>query len=145
MIDSDNSGDSEVENDGEVNIEVHSDEDISNGSDDEDHEQTLHEEQNDMQTVCSADGSTWKFHVANRHLAGRLPAHNVFRQTPGPTNFARRNVLEDSPLSVFSVFVNESMLRSIRTNTEAEARRRLGNETVTVTGTLSHEMDTVTG
>lgn len=141
MIDSDNSGDSEVESDDEVNIEVHSDEDISNGSDDE-AQLTLHEEQNNVQTVCSPDGSTWKFHVANRHLAGRLPAHNVFRQTPGPTNFARRNVLEDSPLSAFSIFVNESMLRSIRTNTEAEARRRLRNETWTLS---LGELDTFLG
>ena len=55
-----------------------------------------------------------------------------FVRRPGPTNYARQNVVENSPLSAFSDFINESMLRSIRTNTEAEARRRLGNETWTL-------------
>lgn len=132
MIDSDDSGDSDVEiSDEDVNIEVLSDENVSSGTDDED-QQTLHEEQNDQQTVRSPDGSTWKFHAPNRSLAGRLPAHNVFRQTPGPTNFARRNVTPNSPLSAFSLFINEPMLRSIQKNTEAEARRRLGNESWTL-------------
>lgn len=45
-----------------------------------------------------------EFHLAYRRLAGRF----VFRQTPGPTYFARQKVVEGSPLSAFSVFTNES-------------------------------------
>ncbi|XP_073506855.1 uncharacterized protein [Phyllobates terribilis] len=49
--------------------------------------------------LVSADGIQWKPVEIGEHLPGRRDSQNILREAPGPTGYARRNIIIDSPLS----------------------------------------------
>ncbi|XP_073524943.1 uncharacterized protein [Phyllobates terribilis] len=50
--------------------------------------------------LVSADGIQWKPVEIGEHLPGRRDSQNILREAPGPTGYARRNIIIDSPLSI---------------------------------------------
>ncbi|XP_077137294.1 uncharacterized protein LOC143800142 [Ranitomeya variabilis] len=52
--------------------------------------------------LVSADGIQWKPVEIGQHLPGRRDSQNILREAPGPTGYARRNIIIDSPLNVYS-------------------------------------------
>ncbi|KAM4044377.1 uncharacterized protein ACNLHF_008365 isoform 1-T1 [Anomaloglossus baeobatrachus] len=49
--------------------------------------------------LVSADGIQWKPLEIGENLPGRREKQNILREAPGPTGYARRNIISDSPLS----------------------------------------------
>ena len=45
---------------------------------------------------------------------GRFPYENVFTPKPGPTAYSCRQVMKESPLSAFQLFIHETILRLIQ-------------------------------
>jgi hypothetical protein len=135
ILDSDQSdGNSidEIEESANESVAAQSDnESVSEESDDTDVEDNPGDQVME-ETVRSANGTTWKIGVAGHHMRGRLAAQNIFRQNPGPTYFSQQRVIQGSPLSAFSLFMDEPMLRAIQRNTEIEAHRVLNNNTWTL-------------
>lgn len=83
-------------------------EESSESSDDEDQEGTIIDE---SQILLSRAGIEWK-NVTGQLDSGSAPAVNVFRARPGPTPNARNRVV--SPLTAFTLFMDQPILRSIQ-------------------------------
>ena len=64
----------------------------------------------------------------NEVATGLMPSQNLFRSSPGPTLYAKRKVIEGSILSVFTLFIDDFMIREIVSCTETEARSKLKND-----------------
>jgi hypothetical protein len=83
-------------------------------------------DQSDLEEVdetVGKDGTTWtRQAIANR--PGPHLDRNVFRNAAGPTSFAKRMIHSDSGLSALRLFIDDTILRIIKTCTEAEASRR---------------------
>ncbi|XP_073525350.1 uncharacterized protein [Phyllobates terribilis] len=73
--------------------------------------------------LVSADGIQWKPVEIGEHLPGRRDSQNILREAPGPTGYARRNIIIDSPLSVWRLFFDSYILTHIKNCTLAEACR----------------------
>ncbi|XP_073537681.1 uncharacterized protein [Phyllobates terribilis] len=73
--------------------------------------------------LVSADGIQWKPVEIGEHLPGRRDSQNILREAPGPTGYARRNIIIDSPLSAWRLFFNSYILTHIKNCTLAEACR----------------------
>ena len=84
----------------------------------------------DVPTFTSRSGKVWQEHKSVG--VGRLPSHNIFRANAGITTKTRAAV-NDSKQSAFSLLMDEKMLRYIRSCTEMEAKRVLGNSDWTLT------------
>jgi hypothetical protein len=56
---------------------------------------------------------------------------NITRETPGPTSYAKRDIIEGKVTSAFSLMIDESMIRHIQKCTEAEARMEMKNDLLT--------------
>ena len=61
-----------------------------------------------------------------------MQKQNVVKIRPGPTAYSVSQVNLNDPLSSLRIFINESMLRNIRTCTEAEAQRVTKNPNWTI-------------
>lgn len=87
------------------------------------------EEENtqNMQIEVSADGTIWK-KVQEGGAVGRLPSHCIFKDLPGPTAHARRNIMEEEISSAFLLLIDHHILEHIRNCTEIEASRVLGKK-----------------
>ena len=59
---------------------------------------------------------------------GRTQSQNILREIPGPTAHAKRNIVDDSPVTAFNLLIDEPLLRNIQIATQAEAHRQLGND-----------------
>ncbi|XP_073525167.1 uncharacterized protein [Phyllobates terribilis] len=64
--------------------------------------------------LVSADGIQWKPVEIGEHLPGRRDSQNILREAPGPTGYARRNIIIDSPLSAWRLFFNSYILTHIK-------------------------------
>ncbi|XP_073533062.1 uncharacterized protein [Phyllobates terribilis] len=73
--------------------------------------------------LVSADGIQWKPVEIGEHLPGRRASQNILREAPGPTGYARRNIIIDSPLSAWRLFFDSYILTHIKNCTLAEACR----------------------
>ncbi|XP_073529607.1 uncharacterized protein [Phyllobates terribilis] len=73
--------------------------------------------------LVSADGIQWKPVEIGEHLPGRRDSQNILREAPGPTGYARRNIIIDSPLSAWRLFFESYILTHIKNCTLAEACR----------------------
>ncbi|XP_077127776.1 uncharacterized protein LOC143783244 [Ranitomeya variabilis] len=73
--------------------------------------------------LVSADGIQWKPVEIGQHLPGRRDSQNILREAPGPTGYARRNIIIDSPLSAWRLFFDSYILTHIKNCTLAEACR----------------------
>ncbi|XP_073505226.1 uncharacterized protein [Phyllobates terribilis] len=73
--------------------------------------------------LVSADGIQWKPVEIGEHLPGRRDSQNILREAPGPTGYARRNIIIDSPLSAWHLFFDSYILTHIKNCTLAEACR----------------------
>lgn len=60
---------------------------------------------------------------------GRRGAQNILRASPGPTSYAKRNIVEGSTLSAWRLIFHNSMMKDIKKCTETEARLKLKDET----------------
>ncbi|XP_073528957.1 uncharacterized protein [Phyllobates terribilis] len=73
--------------------------------------------------LVSADGIQWKPVEIGEHLPGRRDSQNILREAPGPTGYARRNIIIDNPLSAWRLFFDSYILTHIKNCTLAEACR----------------------
>ncbi|XP_073537704.1 uncharacterized protein [Phyllobates terribilis] len=73
--------------------------------------------------LVSADGIQWKPVEIGEHLPGRCDSQNILREAPGPTGYARRNIIIDSPLSAWRLFFDSYILTHIKNCTLVEACR----------------------
>ncbi|XP_073536362.1 uncharacterized protein [Phyllobates terribilis] len=73
--------------------------------------------------LVSADGIQWKPVEIGEHLPGRRDSQNILREAPGPTGYARRNIIIDSPLSAWRLFFDSYILTHIKNCMLAEACR----------------------
>ena len=94
--------------------------------------------------VEGKNGTKWHNYVPGENsTSGRQARQNIMRISPGPTSYATSRIIRDSPLSVWRLLINESMLRHIRRCTNAEAsRQRGGTEDWSVT---LEELETIFG
>lgn len=73
----------------------------------------------------AADGTKWKILSDVNNGCGRISRHNILREEAGPTGYAKRNV-DNTCVSSWRLFIDNSMLRNIQKCTETEASRQLG-------------------
>ncbi|CAK9832670.1 PiggyBac transposable element-derived protein 4 [Anthophora retusa] len=85
----------------------------------------------DQDSEISVDGTMWK-KLQEGSTPGRLPVHNIFKEMSGPTAYAKRHIMKGSVRTAFSLILCNSVMRHIKTCTEAEARRILNNHDWTV-------------
>ena len=85
----------------------------------------------DRDTEISVDGTMWK-KLQEGSTPGRLPVHNIFKEMSGPTAYAKRHIMKGNVRTAFSLILCNSVMRHIKTCTEAEARRILNNHDWTV-------------
>lgn len=81
----------------------------------------------DEELDVAADGTIWEPINVGR-VAGR--PQFAFHDKKGPTPHAKRNVLDGSAFSAFSLIITKQMIRHIRKCTEEEASRKLGRKYV---------------
>lgn len=81
------------------------------------------------------DGTVWQktSNDSGSCQAGRLAIHNVLTETPGPTSFAKRQIVAGSVLSAFSLIIDDAIIHEIKRCTELEARTRTNNPSWSVT------------
>ncbi|XP_076764824.1 uncharacterized protein LOC143431767 [Xylocopa sonorina] len=85
----------------------------------------------DQESEISVDGTMWK-KLQEGSTPGRLPVRNIFKEMPGPTAYAKRHIMKGSVRTAFSLILCNSVMRHIKTCTEAEGRRILNNHDWTV-------------
>lgn len=85
----------------------------------------------DQESEISVDGTMWKKLQAGS-TPGRLPVHNIFKEMTGPSAYAKRHIMKCSVRTAFSLILCNSVMRHIKTCTEAEVRRILNNHDWTV-------------
>lgn len=69
------------------------------------------------------DGTIWT-EISSTNTAVQTALHNIMRISPGPSSYASSRVISGSPLSVWKLLFDETILRNIRRCTIAEARRQ---------------------
>ena len=50
----------------------------------------------------------------NEVATGRMPSQNLLRSSTGPTPYAKKKVIEGSIMSAFTLFIDDFMIREIR-------------------------------
>lgn len=83
----------------------------------------------DQTTEIASDGTIWK-QIEEGGAAGRLPIQCIFKDVPGPTGHAKRNIMKGELSSAFSLLIDHNILEHIRICTETEASRVLGKKWV---------------
>ena len=74
------------------------------------------------------DGTEWNVVDTQDDRAGRIRKQNVMTDKPGPTAFAKRSVINDSPASAFFLFIDRAIIDNIIKCTEIEAQNKSGNQ-----------------
>ena len=64
--------------------------------------------------VQSRSGVIWKRLQEGQSSKGRFPSENAFTPKLGPTAYSCRQVMKESPLIAFQLFIDETMLRLIQ-------------------------------
>lgn len=78
--------------------------------------------------VEAPDGTKWEVIPTNIGTLGRRGQQNILRENSGPSPYAKRCVISESPLSARRWFIDGPILKHIQKCTEAEAHRVLGAE-----------------
>lgn len=79
------------------------------------------------------DGTEWEVVEPNVIRSGRIGANNILREQPGPTSFPKRKIVQGSPLTAFSLLIDNSIIKHIAKCTETEARNRLKTDSWSLT------------
>ncbi|XP_066943494.1 piggyBac transposable element-derived protein 4-like [Macrobrachium rosenbergii] len=74
------------------------------------------------------DGTVWTLDTGEEALVGRRNTHNVMKDTPGPTSFAKRNITEGNNISALNLFIDSYIIDHIVKCTETEARLKLNTQ-----------------
>ena len=69
----------------------------------------------------AADGTKWT--ESNHFGQGKLKSHNILREIPGPTSYAKRNIIHDSATSAWRLLIDNRIMDHIITCTLSEAKR----------------------
>ena len=64
--------------------------------------------------VQTRSGVIWRRSQEGQSSRRRFPSENVFTPKLGPTAYSCRQVMKESPLSAFQLYIDETMLRSIQ-------------------------------
>ena len=67
--------------------------------------------------VQTRSGVIWRRFQEGQSSRGQFPSGNVFTPKPGPTAYSCRQVMKESPLSTFQLYIDETMLKSIQNYT----------------------------
>ena len=59
---------------------------------------------------------------------GRTAEQNMMRQTPGPTNYAMRRIIQKDVMTAFTLFVDKFIVDTIMECTQIEAHSKSGDE-----------------
>lgn len=63
----------------------------------------------------SAEGTVWE-KLLEVLRTGRLPLHNIFKDVPGPTKDAKRNIMNGSANSAFSLIIDNNIMENVHRN-----------------------------
>ena len=74
------------------------------------------------------DGTRWEELSSNDPQVGRLGQHNILKDIPGSISLSKRQIVEGSAMSAFSLFVDRFMIDHIQKCTEIEARSKTGDD-----------------
>ncbi|XP_011162891.2 piggyBac transposable element-derived protein 4-like [Solenopsis invicta] len=86
------------------------------------------ESENEEELIETAtDGTIWQ-EIKEGSKPGRAQIHNIFRDTSGPTGYAKRNIMKGKVRTAFSLIIDHHTMEHIRKCTEAEAFRVLGTK-----------------
>ena len=88
----------------------------------------LESEEDDDAVLTAKDGTKWKKVQVGEQSTGRLASHNILKECPGPSSYARRNIQATSPASAWLLFIDKFILEHIRKCTITEAHRQTENE-----------------
>ena len=64
--------------------------------------------------LTAKDGTKWKKVQVGEQSTGRLASHNILKECPGPSSYARRNIQATSPASAWLLFIDKFILEHIR-------------------------------
>ena len=90
-------------------------------------------EEEDDTLLTAKDGTKWKKVQVGEQSTGRLASHNILKECPGSSSYARKNIQAGSPASAWLLFIDKFILEHIRTCTITEAHRQTGNEEFSLT------------
>ena len=74
------------------------------------------------------DGTVWNVVITQDNSAGRLGKHNIMKERPGPTSFAKKSIINNSPASAFFLFIDRTIVDIIINCTQIEAQNKSGNQ-----------------
>jgi hypothetical protein len=74
------------------------------------------------------DGTEWNIVDTQDDHTGQIRKQNVMTDKLGPTAFAKRSVINDSPTSAFFLFIDRAIIDNIIKCTEIEAQNKSGNQ-----------------
>lgn len=75
------------------------------------------------------DGTKWEVISTADTETGRTAEQNVMRETPGPTSYAKRRIIQKEAITAFTLFVDKFIVDTIVECTQIEARSKSGDET----------------
>lgn len=84
------------------------------------------EDKQDDHKEIATDGTIWEKLQAGSS-SGRKPIQSIFKDVSGPTGYAKRNIMKGVVSTAFSLIIDDSIVEYIRTCTEEEASRVLGD------------------
>ena len=90
-------------------------------------------EEEDNTLLTAKDGTKWKKVQVGEQSTGRLANHNILKECPGPSSYARKNIQAGSPAGAWLLFIDKFIIEHIRTCTITEAHRQTGNEEFSLT------------
>ena len=78
-------------------------------------------------SLRAPDGTQWIdiSDKTNSNSRGRISSGNILAEAPGPSSYAKRNIIEGSMLSAFKLFIDDFIIKEIIKCTEAEAQNKL--------------------
>lgn len=84
----------------------------------------------DQKTEIAVDGTIWN-KIEEGGVAGRLPVQSIFKDVPEPTAHAKRNIMKGELSSALLLLIDHHILEHVRTCTELEVSRVLGENILT--------------
>ena len=85
-------------------------------------------DEKDGAVLTAKNGTKWKKVQVDEQSTGRLASHNILKNCPGPSSYARRIIQTASPASAWLLFIDKFILEHIRKCTITEAYRQTENE-----------------
>ena len=88
----------------------------------------MESDEEDGAVLTANDGIKLGKVQVDEQSTGRLASHNILKECPGPSSYARRNILAASPASAWLLSIDKFILEHIRKCTITEAHRQTENE-----------------